>query len=376
MADAPSSAFEVPAWLDAAGAAVARWPRLWIRLGDLESRILADEIAGVAIDRPIYVSGLARAGTTILLEILAEHPQTASHAYKDFPFVATPWFWNWFLDRSRRAAGPAVERAHGDGIVVTPDSPEALEEMLWMAFFPGLHEEDGCRVDAATVAPEFEAFYRDHLRKLLRMRGGRRYLAKGNYNVTRLAYLRRVFPDARFVVAVREPRAHVASLARQHARFRALHERDPRALRYMQRAGHFEFGLDRRPPETDRPEDAAAVRRAFAEGAEALGWALLWSAVYGHVARMLATAPELRDATRIVRHEDLRAAPRETLRAVHEHCGLEIDEAALDRAAARVAGREAASPFTPAEEELVARTTAEVASAFGYGAGARAREAS
>jgi hypothetical protein len=376
MPDAPSSAFEIPAWMDAAGAAVERWPRAWIRLGNLETRILADEIAGVAVERPIYVTGLARSGTTILLELLAEHPETVSHAYKDFPFVPTPWFWNWFLERSRSASGPAVERAHGDGIRVTPDSPEALEEVLWMAFFAGLHEPGGARVDAATIAPEFETFYREHLRKLLWMRRGRRYLAKGNYNVTRLAYLHRLFPDARFVVPVREPRAHVASLARQHERFRALHERDPRSLRYMRRAGHHEFGLDRRPTETDRTEDADAVRRAWAEGDEARGWALLWNAVYGQVERSLTASPALRSATKIVRHEDLLASPKEMLRAVHDHCGLAIAEPALERAAARVGGRDAPSPFTAAEEELVRRTTADVAAGFGYGAGARAKEAS
>ena len=45
-----------------------RTRRLWRWLGTMESRVLSDEIAAIDIRRPIYVAGLARAGTTILLE--------------------------------------------------------------------------------------------------------------------------------------------------------------------------------------------------------------------------------------------------------------------------------------------------------------------
>lgn len=42
-----------------------------------------DESQSVA---PVYVTGLARAGTTITLEALAAHPHLASHRYGDYPF--------------------------------------------------------------------------------------------------------------------------------------------------------------------------------------------------------------------------------------------------------------------------------------------------
>src|SRR5690606_27873581 len=66
--------FRVAGWLDRFGSFVSRWPGLWIRLGNLETRLLSDEIAGIAIEAPIYVGGLARSGSTILLECLARHP--------------------------------------------------------------------------------------------------------------------------------------------------------------------------------------------------------------------------------------------------------------------------------------------------------------
>src|SRR3546814_17233582 len=105
-------------------------------------------------------------------------------------------------------------------------------------------------LDGEASHPGFEAFYRSHIRKLLLLRGGARYLAKGNYNILRLEYLLRLFPDARFVIPVREPAWHIASLMKQHALFCAGERRHPKALRYMQRVGHFQFGLAPRPATT------------------------------------------------------------------------------------------------------------------------------
>ena len=86
----------------------------------------------------------------------------------------TPWLWNRLLDYTPQKAAPPVERTHKDGIKVTPDSPEALEEVLWMAFFPGLHDpRQNAALDERTSNPAFERFYRDHIRKLLQVRGGR-----------------------------------------------------------------------------------------------------------------------------------------------------------------------------------------------------------
>ena len=47
-------------------------------------------------------------------------------------------------------------------------------------------------------------------------RRAERIVCKNNYNITRIAYLARLFSDARFVLAVREPVDHVASRAVLH----------------------------------------------------------------------------------------------------------------------------------------------------------------
>src|SRR6185436_2307720 len=75
----------------------------------------------------------------------------------------------------------------------------------------------------------------------------RRYLAKNNANIARIALLARLFPACRIVIPFREPASHVASLMRQHSRFTALHAADRFALDYMNWLGHYEFGAALRP---------------------------------------------------------------------------------------------------------------------------------
>ena len=167
---------------------------------------------------------------------------------------------------------------------MTPDSPEAMEEVLWMRFFPAATRPAAARCSTPRRAiPAFERFYTDHLKKILLVRGGQRYLSKGNYNLTRFAYLRRLFPDARFIVPVRDPRWHIASLMKQHRLFCAEERRDPRILKHMRRAGHLEFGLDRRAINVGDTAAAQAIEALWREGQEVRGWARYWAMLYGFV---------------------------------------------------------------------------------------------
>ncbi|HET8702102.1 MAG TPA: sulfotransferase, partial [Nitrococcus sp.] len=244
-------AFHVARWMDVLGGFINRHKRFGIGLGNLETRLLAEPLAAIRIDQPIYIAGLARSGSTLLLEILSWLPETLTHRYRDYPALYTPYFWNRFLDYTPQQKTAPVERTHRDGILITPESPEAFEEILWMSFFSQLHDPQvNAVLNTQTDNPEFEAFYRDHIRKLMLVRGGQRYLSKGNYNITRLDYLLKLFADARFIIPVREPSWHIASLMKQHALFCEGSRRSPRALAHLQRVGHFEFGLDRRPVNT------------------------------------------------------------------------------------------------------------------------------
>jgi hypothetical protein len=364
-----NSPFYVPPFLDFLGRLVDGYREFWLRLGRLESSLLEEQLRAVSIRRPVYVCGLARSGSTLLHEIVASAPGVATHRVKDYPMVYTPYWWRQATAR-RRPTAPR-ERVHRDGVLISPESPDAVEEMLWMAFFPRCHDPSvSNRLAAGTGHPAFEAFYRAHLGKLLLAERATRYVAKANYHVARLSYLVRLFPDARIILPVRVPDSHIASLVRQHRWFCQGQRAHPRALAWMQRLGHFEFGRDRRPMNLGDGERVRAIEGAWAAGEEVRGWAWYWDMVYGHLTRLLEADAQVRAATMVVRFEDLCARPAQTIRAVLEHCALPDGERVVAQFTPSI--RFSAyyqSPFSAVELALIRQETASTANALLGGCG-------
>lgn len=304
-----------------------RWfPSLGPWLAALESWSLQDEIDLDRIDRPVFICGLARSGSTMLLEWLADMPGFTAHRYSDFPALWTPYWWNRLLAQLPTPHGPPVERAHGDGILVTRASPEAFEEPLWAHYFPHEHRSSDV-LGANTSAPEFERCLREHIAKLVAARGAQRYVSKGNYNTLRIAFLMRLFPEARFIVPLRAPLEHVASLLRQDARHRTA---PLRTLHHIAARGHHEFGPLQRmlrcgPAETE----AAAEARAHGHGAEA--WLRQWLTVYGHVQTLLEGDSAGAQRIRIVAHERICTDPATVLGDLLGFVGLGADAGAQVR---------------------------------------------
>lgn len=365
--DSTEPVFRVHRWSHLLGGLIHRTAGLWVALGNLESRQLDEQLRQVSIDRPIYVTGLARAGSTVLLEFLAAHDGVACHRARDYPSVFTPIWWSHHVEQAGAPAAPPTERAHGDGILVTRESPEALEEMLWMHFFPTAHDPAApSLLDARTAHPAFERFYRQHLRKLLWLRGGRRYLAKNNYLVTRLAYLARLFADLRLLIPVRHPIGHVASLLRQHRRFTRGVTAEPRALHHLRRTGHFEFGPDFRPIHTGRGDSPRRIA-ALCESDPPRGFARYWSQIYDHLHRQLDGDPALDAAALVVRFEDLCRAPRSQLQTIAAHAELEPSRAVVERFAARIRWPDYYDRgLSEADVDAIWQEAGPVAERFGY----------
>jgi Sulfotransferase family len=340
---------------------------LFQSVGDLESSILRRRLNALPIESPIFVCGLARSGTTILLEELSKVAQVATHRYRDFPFLMTPWIWNRLLDRGRVEQAP-TERPHQDRIRITPESPEAFEEPIWQFFFPDLHAADALhRLSGERRFAEFEAFFRDHIRKILLIRGQRRYLSKGNYNVVRIEYLATLFPDARFIVPIRHPFTHVQSLARQHALFTQYARNDPRVPRYLMAAGHYEFGPQRVPIRLSH-ESGNRIRDAWQRGHDAAGYAAQWGEIYGFVDRLRRDANGLAERMLVVRYEDFCDRPHQVVSGILRHANLHsettIDPQAFDHIAPPPGG--SASDLPDDFRETVWRETGPVAKLFGY----------
>jgi len=332
--------------------------------GDLETKFSHKRLQNIAIDRPIFLSGLARSGTTILLEELSKIPQVATHRYRDFPFVMTPLAWNWFQDRFRKNQ-TSVERPHKDRIQITSESPEAFEEPIWQFFFSHVHASDRLhRMTGEHANPDFEKFFRDHLRKILLIRQGNRYLSKGNYNVVRFEYLSRVFDDARFIIPVRHPLSHVHSLVKQHQLFCDYSTQDSRVPKYLARAGHYEFGPQRSPI---RVTDTGSARQveAWQAGDDYTGYAIQWSEVYRFVSELRQNG-QLGPRILVVRYEDFCDAPLATVQQVLAHTDLPSDSVTASSLSHIVRGEDSSQQLPAAIRECVWRETREIAALFGY----------
>jgi hypothetical protein len=217
-----------------------------ISLADIEDKIYSKPLALCKIDRPVFITALPRAGTTLLLRCCAGLQEFASHCYRDMPFVLIPCLWNSFSSAFQKSGKPQ-ERAHGDGMLIDFDSPEALEEVIWKAFWQGHYRKDRIIPWQDEDNIEFEEFFRSHMRKIIFLRRGNnisiaRYISKNNLNIARIAMLRRLFPDSIIIVPFRQPLRQSASLLKQHINFLRIHKENPFASEYMRAIGHYDFG--------------------------------------------------------------------------------------------------------------------------------------
>ena len=174
----------------------------------------------------VFVSGLARSGTTVLLNAIYKSGEFASLSYEDMPFVLAPNLWSKLSFGERNV--DFVERAHGDGIKVSIASPEAFEEVFWMTF--NKNNED--------ARDKFKAYL-----KLINKKNRKsRYLSKNNQNIRRLETISNIFPDSKILVPFRDPIQHSFSLLSQHRLFLEKAREDKFISSYMKLIGHKEFG--------------------------------------------------------------------------------------------------------------------------------------
>jgi len=344
---------------------------LFVALGNLETQLLAGRLASQRIDRPVYICGLPRAGTTITLQMLSEHPDVVTHKYADFLMPYMPWVWNNVFPRIPvDAMRKPVPRIHRDRIEVTRDSAEMGEEILWEHFFPQIHDETKYNVlDTTTSNPAFEHFYSDHLRKLALVRGRSRYVSKAIMCVVRMQYLRRLFPDARFLLYVRNPIDHVASLIKQDRIWAELERSDPRQIEIIELTGHHEFGTRQVMANVGNPDELREIRRLFDAGKWAQSRARYWAYMYGFVARQLDSDPDLARSVCVVRYEDLCSDSLTTIDRILAHTGLEPQSfaAARETYSKKLSFPDYYKPAFDADTlgEIVAATSG-IAQRFGY----------
>lgn len=343
-------------------------PPVQLAAADAESALFRAVFNDVDASRPIFIASLPRAGTTLLLEALHSFPSLAAHTYRDMPFVMAPVLWSRVAGPFRKQAD-SRERAHGDGMQIGYDSPEAFDEVLWRTFWPEKYGSDRIALWQATDGKtEASIFFARHMKKIIALRRPERshdgrYVSKNNANIARLDLIPRMFPGASVVVPFRDPIEHAISMLRQHRSFTRMHAEQPFVRRYMADIGHYEFGALHRPIAFPGLDDSIGRR----EPLDVNYWIAYWIAAFDYVLAR-------RERIILVSYE---AACRDGKRVLADICARAgiPEDGTLSTAAARFG----ASP-TPRggdvsiEPVLRARATALHAAMIEAGEGARPDE--
>lgn len=159
------------------------------------------------IDRPIFILGSGRSGTTLLLKLFTMHPDLA-------------WFSNyldWYPDRYWvSAAGriwdiPFIGQKIAGRILELLPSDESIN-IYTRCQMHDLHWKKQQALTEIDLTSEAANKMKKIISKTLTYRGKKRFVNKNTNNCARVRYLNRIFPDAIFVHILRDGRAVSNSL--------------------------------------------------------------------------------------------------------------------------------------------------------------------
>ena len=172
----------------------------------------------------IFISGLPRSGTTILLNFLYLNDDFASLKYKNMPFITSPNLSKIFFNKNIES----TERFHQDGINFNLESPEAFDQVFFNTF----------------TDEEIKKEFINYVNLILCSEKKEKYLSKNNFLFNKIKLIKEILPNSKFLIPIRDPLQQSYSLYKQHIHFLNLQRKDDFVRRYMNYLGHTEFGLD------------------------------------------------------------------------------------------------------------------------------------
>jgi len=300
-----------------------------------------------AIDRPIFVIGMPRSGTTILFEALARHPSLGWLSNYCRMYPRSPW-----VNVLRRVLDNPVIRLHGHkkqyGSAAPynlwlPQPDEAYE--FWDTYSGVPFSTDSLR--ERRCEPQPRSALRDAAARVVSWQHRDRFAAKLT-GPSRIGFLSSVFPNSIFVHVIRDGRAVTHSLLN---------------VRFWQRRG----GLER-PFWSGLlgPDDVQLWERSARDSAVLA--AVQWKRVI-ELARIEAKAVGS-DRYVEIRYEDFTADPHLTMAAVMRACDLSDATAVHEylEMGPRLENMNAKfrDEFTPEAVRLVSSTMQPVLDQLGY----------
>ncbi|MHC4175970.1 MAG: sulfotransferase family protein [Planctomycetota bacterium] len=279
-------------------------------LKNYERRVLKVDTSGINIDRPIFMIALPRAGASYLQNIICVHPEVSyitniMHVFRRC-FCAAEHL------RKKYNINATGERYISDSVEVDLATPaDGLGFWFeWLKEDPNSPEYVERRIE--DFSPEEIENIKETIRKMIHCFGGRagRFFCKNPMLIPHMLLLKDLFPDAKFVHVVRDPRNAANSLVK-------LHRLENRELGRLHRKKRHMLDFDKPLFVYPRlPNLAENVEKYGAEDVRTT--AHLWNDAVTFVNRNKDKLPTFHE----VRHEDILADPRKEVLGILEFCEL------------------------------------------------------
>jgi len=258
----------------------------------------------------VIVTGLARAGTTALTNRLFDKNIFHSISYANVPFLLAPNSW-------KRIYNPKSKkkkvRAHGDQVLVSENSIEALEEYFFKVFLNDNYI-DKSSLKLHNITQELLIKYYMY-QDLFREKKTTYYLAKNNNFLLRYESIMEYDQQFKLILIFRSPLEQARSLLRQHENFLAKQNEDKFVLNYMNWLGHHEFGNNQKQFSF---ENENKVYLDKYDKSELSYWLCVWLNYYTYVIKLLEN-----DNIILVHFDDFIKNPDKLMKAIE--VSLEID---------------------------------------------------
>jgi hypothetical protein len=270
------------------------------------------DTSDIQVDRPIFLVGLPRSGTTVLQDIMCAHPDVAyiTNAMNSNPRS----FWATEALRKRLNLDFTGERFLDDGVMIGPGTANEGHGFLmsWLDIDPWSLEAPHYNGERR---PGEQAVLRAHetIRKVIWCFGGgqKRFFMKNPGLVTHTRFIKELFPDARIIHVVRDPRMVANSLIKLYYRHRDQEAYVRARLRRPVNGQH---------PFVPYPRVPNLGQYVEEYGADSIQTtARVWRDAIACLDEMRPELPYLHE----LRHEDLVANPAEEIAKLLRFCELD-----------------------------------------------------
>ncbi len=205
---------------------------------EVENALFSNKSSKLIIEEYIFITGLARSGTTALTNKIFNSQEYASLQYSNMPFLFLPNLWR------QNKKIKSLERAHKDGILIKSDSPEEFDEYFWKAHLNNTYIQD--ELILHKIDDQLITKYLSYISLVCLSKNKLKYISKNNNNILRIGSLKKI-KNSKIIILYREPKDHANSLLKLHNAFSNDQSDDQFVLDYFNFLGHHEFGLNHKP---------------------------------------------------------------------------------------------------------------------------------